>query len=195
MGSVAIRGRGEGNTGGGGGIGPRSERVRAAGGLTRTGQHTESKNQHRRRQITTHIIRSCMLPSHHEPFVRGASVMYSGPHGTETVKYNRPSLSLFLSAYPSRLFPLLKFWRVVFLLILIIPEIISLAILLCVYVSLHTFRFNLLLFFEDSFSILKFLLRLSIHVSFTDRRRGRFFSRILSDLPLFLACSMFDSIS
>lgn len=173
MGSVAIRGRGEGNTGGGGGIGPRSERVRTAGGLTRTGQHTESKNQHRRRQITTHIIRSCMLPSHHEPFVRGASVMYSGPHGTETVKYNRPSLSLFLSAYPSRLFPLLKFWRVVFLLILIIPEIISLAILLCVYVSLHTFRFNLLLFFEDSFSILKFLLRLSIHVSFTDRRRGR----------------------
>lgn len=127
MGSVAIRGRGEGNTGGGGGIGPRSERVRAAGGLTRTGQHTESKNQHRRRQITTHIIRSCMLPSHHEPFVRGASVMYSGPHGTETVKYNRPSLSLFLSAYPSRLFPLLKFWRVVFLLILIIPEIISFA--------------------------------------------------------------------
>lgn len=97
MGSVAIRGRGEGNTGGGGGIGPRSERVRAAGGLTRTGQHTESKNQHRRRQITTHIIRSCMLPSHHEPFVRGASVMYSGPHGTETVKYNRPSLSLSLS--------------------------------------------------------------------------------------------------
>lgn len=173
MGSVAIRGRGEGNTGGGGGIGPRSERVRTAGGLTRTGQHTESKNQHRRRQITTHIIRSCMLPSHHEPFVRGASVMYSGPHGTETVKYNRPSLSLFLSAYPSRLFPLLKFWRVVFLLILIIPEIISLAILLCVCVSLHTFRFNLLLFFEDSFSILKFLLRLSIHVSFTDRRRGR----------------------
>lgn len=99
MGSVAIRssgegkggGKDEGNTGGGGGIGPRSERVRAAGGLTRTSQHTESKNQHRRRQITTHIIRSCMLPSHHEPFVRGASVMYSGPRGTETVKYNRPS--------------------------------------------------------------------------------------------------------
>lgn len=48
----------------------------AAGGLTRTRQHTQPKNQHRRRQITTHIIRSCRLPSHHESFVRGLSVMY-----------------------------------------------------------------------------------------------------------------------
>lgn len=48
----------------------------AAGGLTRMWQHTQPKNQHRRRQITTHIIRSCRLPSRHESFVRDHSVMY-----------------------------------------------------------------------------------------------------------------------
>lgn len=58
--------------------GPRAKPVGsfAAGGPTRTRQHIQPKNQHRRRQITIHIIRSCRLPSHHESFVRGLNVMY-----------------------------------------------------------------------------------------------------------------------
>ena len=54
-----------------------------AGGLTYVVTHP-SKNQHRRRQITTHIIRSCRLPSHHDSFVspsvsHGAVTLVPGP--------------------------------------------------------------------------------------------------------------------
>ena len=59
--------------------GPGASGSDAAGGLTRTSQHIALKNQHRRRQITTHIIRSCRLPSHHEPFVRGPALCIAGP--------------------------------------------------------------------------------------------------------------------
>lgn len=54
------------------------------GGLTYVVTHP-TKNQHRRRQITTHIIRSCRLPAHHDSFVspsvsHGAVTLVPGPN-------------------------------------------------------------------------------------------------------------------